>query len=167
MLASSCVSASFLLAPGSSHSPPSCALPDTFSLPVSSSLCWLHAPCLVSAVLITSLHIPPLTSGVALRVLVPCSSQQWSPSSASCCVGVCRQNSFPPATVAPPLCPQILSLGVLCPGCRVRTSGSTVCKTKKGAVALRGRTIGDQPQGSSKVQEPGAQQHECTRAPLF
>ena len=62
-----------------------------------------------------------------------------------------------PATVAPPLCPQILSLGVLCPGCRVRTSGSTVCKTKKGAVALRGHTIGDQPQGSSKVQEPGAQ----------
>ena len=95
MLASSCVSASFLLAPGSSHSPPSCALPDTFSLPVSSSLCWLHAPRLVSAVLITSLHIPPLTSGVALRVLVPCSSQQWSPSSASCCVGICRQNSFP------------------------------------------------------------------------
>lgn len=171
-LASSCVSASFLLAPGSSHSPPSCALPTPspsclfltlLATCSSSGLCCAHH---ISSHPSTYFWSGP--SGVALRVLGPCSSQQWSPSSASCCVGVVWvDNSFPPATVAPPLCPQIPSLGVLCPGCTVRMSGSTVCKTKTGAVALRGHTIGDQPQGSWKVQEPGPQKHKRSRAPLF
>lgn len=50
--------------------------------------------------------------------------------------------------------------------CTVRMSGSTVCKPKQ-EQALREHTIGDQPQGSWKVQEPGPQKHKRSRAPLF
>ena len=158
-LASSCVSAAFLLAPGSNHSPPSCALPDPFS-PRRSSLCCLRAHRISSQ---PSTHFWSGSEGPC-SVLFTTVVSLLSLRSCGCRLG--GQNSFPSATVAPPLCPQILSQGVLCPGCRVRM-GSTVCKTKRGAVALREHAIGDQPQGSRKVQEPRAQSTSALGRPGF
>ena len=132
----------------------------TLSPPVSSSLCCLRAHRISSQ---PSTHFWSGSEGPC-SVLFTTVVSLLSLRSCGCRLG--GQNSFPSATVAPPLCPQILSQGVLCPGCRVRM-GSTVCKTKRGAVALREHAIGDQPQGSRKVQEPRAQSTSALGRPCF
>ena len=145
-----CVDAPFLLPPGGDHSP----IPPVPRPP--SSLCRSDDYMLL-LLLCCAHHISLHLSTYFLSGSEgPCSVffiAVVSHLSLLLCVGVWVDRAHRFLRPQLPTDPQSVSFVL---ACRVRTSSSTVSNTKKGAAALRGRTVGDRSRGYRSSEGAGA-----------